>query len=57
MADFRCLISGPGFQLSAFRWMIEGPKRGAINVIPLIGANLRKKEIVSGQSSIAYGIY
>lgn len=48
MYDLGCLISDLGYQMSDIREQIEGLKQGSINVLPLMGANLRKKEIAYG---------
>lgn len=54
MYDLGWLMPDILCQTSAARCKIEGLKQDSINVIPLMGANLRKKRIVYGLSCRAY---
>ena len=54
MYDLGCLMSDAAYQISDLRWQIDGLYDGSIDVLPLMGANLRKKEIAYGPWSMVY---
>jgi hypothetical protein len=45
MYDLGCLMSDMKCQMSDFRWQVEGLKQDSTNVLPLMGANLRKNRV------------